>query len=291
MRYPIREPNRGEIVAVHQVPRLPSGKRDPDHEPWWEGPDNKAGIARLGLKVRDLPLYGAAAAHRWDLDQPVIVCEGEGATLALVRGGWQACGTFGAAACPSREPLMILAGHRVLLWPDADDAGRKHMLAVARALGEPGDIVGYPLEWIAWPAAGIGGDAADAIATGTDVAELVAAAGPVPLDTALSGGEVIEFEPRHKVRARFGPAIHKRPIETFNDAVPVTEVLRRDFGIEARPGRGLRCPFHEDRSPSLSVLPDDRRAYCHAPTCWANNNGRGRDAWDLAHQAIGEAVR
>lgn len=65
--YPIRDPEHGEIVAVHRVPRLDNGKRDPDREPWWEGPDGKPGIKRLGLRVEDLPLFGAAAAHRWDL--------------------------------------------------------------------------------------------------------------------------------------------------------------------------------------------------------------------------------
>jgi hypothetical protein len=290
-RYPVREPNRGEIVALHQVPRLANGKRDRGREPWWEGPDGRPGIDRLGIKVRDLPLYGAAAAHRWDLDQPVIVCEGEGATLALVRAGWQACGTFGAAACPNREPLMILAGHRVLLWPDADDAGRKHMLEVGQTLGEPGEIAAS-IRWITWPAAGIGGDAFDAVATGADVTTLVAAAGDVPLPESKPA-EVIEFgmiEARRKVRSsprRWMPA--ESPIERFNAAVPVSEVLRRDYGLEARPGRAVRCPFHDDRHPSLSVLPDDRRAYCHAPTC--RLSGRGADAWALAHMAIGAVAR
>jgi hypothetical protein len=184
--FPIREPNRGAVVAVHVRTDGLSGKRF-----MWQLPDGTIGLA--GLYTADLPLYGAAAAHRWDLDLPVIVTEGEKAASELVKAGWQACGTVtGAAVCPNREPLMILAGHRVLLWPDADDAGRMHMLKVAQTLGEPGDIVGYPLEWIVWPAAGIGGDAADAIATGADVAGLVANAAPVPLPEPTPG-ELIDF--------------------------------------------------------------------------------------------------
>jgi len=268
-RFPIREPNRGEVVAVHVRQDGPDGKRM-----HWERPDGTIGLD--GLRTADLPLYGAAAAHRWDVERPVLVVEGEKAASALVRAGYQAAGTVtGAAGCPGSEPLMILAGMEAVLWPDADEAGRRHMQAVAEMLGEPGDIVGHPLRWIAWGSDGA--DAADALEAGVDVDALVAGAGPVP---PAIRAEVVPFRRE----------THRRPsgeseIERFNSRVPVTEVLRREFGIEARPGRAVRCPYHEDRHPSLAILPDDLRAYCHAPTCWAHNGGRGRDAWDLATAA------
>jgi DNA primase len=287
-RYPIREPNRGQVIAFHVRTDDPDGK-----SMHWELPDGTANLN--GLRTADLPLYGAAAAHRWDLDAPVIVTEGEKAASALVKAGWQACGTVtGAAGCPNREPLMILAGHRVLLWPDADEAGLMHMLKVARTLGEPGDIIGYPLGWIVWPAAGIGGDAYDALATGTDVAALVVAAGdpPLPEPTPAELIEFSEIERRRRTRVgRYLPTPPASPIEQFNSSVRVSEVLRRDFGLEARPGRAVRCPFHDDRHPSLSILTDDRRAYCHAPSCWAHGSGQGRDAWDLAHAVTGAVAR
>lgn len=287
-RFPIREPNRGEIVAVHVRRDGPAGKGYA-----WQLPDGTIGLN--GHRTADLPLYGAAAAHRWSLDLPVIVTEGEKAASALVKAGWQACGTVtGAAGCPNHEPLMILAGHRVVLWPDADEAGTMHMVKVARAIGEPGDIVGYPIGWISWPAAGVGGDAYDALATGADVAALVANAGAVPMP-APTPAELIEFsaiEGRRKVRTSPRRGLpQESPIDRFNNAVEVTEVLRREFGLEARPGRAVKCPFHEDQHPSLSILKDDRRAYCHTPTCWAHNNGRGRDAWDLAHAASAAVAR
>jgi hypothetical protein len=284
MKYPIREPNHGEVLALHIRTDGPDGKRMS-----WELPDGTIGLD--GHRTADLPLFGAAAAHRWDLDQPVIVTEGEKAASALVKAGWQACGTVtGAAGCPNREPLMILAGHRVLLWPDADPAGAMHMLKVARTLGEPGDIAAS-IGWIVWPAAGVGGDAYDAVATGADVAALVASAADPPLQgpTPAELIDFIQIETRRRNRVTGYQVTPESPIERFNAAVRVSEVLRRDYAIEARPGRAVRCPFHDDRHPSLSILPDDRRVVCHAPTC--RLAGRGADAWDLAHLATGAVAR
>lgn len=280
-RYPIRRPTDGNVIAFHVRTDGPEGKAM-----HWELPDGTPNLN--GLRTAALPMYGAAAAHRWDLDAPVIVTEGEADCSALVKAGWQAAGTVtGAAGCPSREPLMILAGHRVYLWPDADEAGTMHMLKVARALGEPGDIIGYPLGWIVWRDAPPRGGAADYLSAGGDVAALLASAGAPPIP---APAELIEFsaiEQRRRVRTSRRREPSESPIDRFNASVTVSEVLRRDYGIEARPGRAVRCPFHDDRHPSLSVLPDDRRAYCHAPTC--RLSGRGADAWELAHLA-GEAV-
>jgi len=269
MRFPIREPNRGEVVAYHVREDGPDGKRL-----WWERPDGSIGLD--GTRTADLPLYGAAAAHRWDVERPVLVVEGEKAASALVNAGYQAAGTVtGAAGCPDREPLMALAGMEAVLWPDADEAGRRHMQAVTAMLGEPGEIVGHRLRWIEWGSDG--DDAADAIEAGVELDALIRDAGPVP---PAIRADIVPFR-RETYRHASGGA----EIERFTSRVPVTEVLRREFGIEARPGRAVRCPYHQDRHPSLSILPDDRRAYCHVPTCWAHNAGRGRDAWDLATAA------
>ena len=281
-RYPIREPIRGQVIAFHVREDGPEGKRLS-----WERPDGSIGLD--GLHTADLPLYGAAAAHRWDLDRPVIVTEGEKAASALVKAGWQAVGTVtGAAGCPNREPLMVLAAHRVLLWPDNDAAGALHMLKVRRMLGEPGTIAAS-IGWITWRDAPEHGDAADALDAGVDIAILVAEAGdpPMPQPTSAELIEFSEVERRRRVRTPRPHRATRSPIETFNEQVPVSEVLRRDYGIEARPGRAVRCPFHDDRHPSLSVLPDDRRVVCHAPAC--RLAGRGADAWALAHM-VGEAV-
>jgi len=265
-RYPIREPNRGEVLAYHVREDGPDGKRM-----WWERPDGSIGLD--GLRTADLPLYGAAAAHRWDVERPVLVVEGEKAASALVKAGYQAAGTVtGAAGCPDREPLMVFADMEAVLWPDADEAGRRHMQAVAAMLSEPGEIVGHPLRWIEWGSDGA--DAADAQEAGVDVDALIAGAGPVPPAVPkLSDNRTVSDG--------------DSPIARFVTEVPVSEVLASRWGVvNAAPGRSVRCPAHDDRSPSLSIARDDRRAWCHAPSCqFYGPNGRGVDAWDLTQLA------
>lgn len=53
----------------------------------------------------------------------------------------------------------------------------------------------------------------------------------------------------------------------------------------AAPGHTNRCPAHDDKMASLSVLPDDARAVCHAPGCILNNNERGRGTAELRRLA------
>jgi hypothetical protein len=71
-------------------------------------------------------------------------------------------------------------------------------------------------------------------------------------------------------------------IAAFNEAYPVSSVLEELWGVEnAEPGRSIRCPAHDDVHPSLAIFDDDRRVLCYAPECVLNNDGRGRDAYDL----------
>lgn len=274
-RFAIRATD-GQVLAYHCRDDGPSGKRM-----WWELPDGTLGLG--GLRTEDLPLFGVAAVERWDLDEPVIVCEGEKAALALARAGWQAVGTVtGASGCPSRESLMPLLAMPVVLWPDADEAGRQHMLRVATILGDAGEGISTSTRWIAWPDAPPGGDAADAVAAGADIAALVAAAGLV------IGDAPDEPPPRRRGPVTRPPRRDKAgesPIERFNAAVTVTTVLARQYGLDAVPGRTVRCPAHEDRHPSLSIARDDQRVWCHAAGCPLNDGGRGADAWALASLA------
>ena len=50
-------------------------------------------------------------------------------------------------------------------------------------------------------------------------------------------------------------------------------------------GMGL-CPFHDDRTPSFSILPGDKRFYCHAASCRARGSVfdfiRRMHGWSLA---------
>jgi hypothetical protein len=267
----------GHAEAIHQ--RTDRGPKDKDFAWWSLGPDGQPVASLQGRKVESLPLFGSQHVAKWDTSRRVFLVEGERDVLALAEVGHRALGTLGAAIMPAPGALAVLVGLHVALWPDNDAAGQQHMLKIARAI-EP---AAASLRWVTWRAAPAGGGAADYLAAGLRMEDLKLVPVPAPEPTQL-----IHFEARRKFRARFGP-INGRPIEAFNNQVGVSEVLRRDFGIEARPGRAVRCPFHDDRHPSLSILSDDRRVVCHAPTC--RLAGRGADAWDLAHLATGAVAR
>lgn len=65
-RYAIREPNKGAVIAYH----VRHDDADGSKRFSWELPDGTSGLG--GIRTADLPLFGAAAAHRWDCDEPVI---------------------------------------------------------------------------------------------------------------------------------------------------------------------------------------------------------------------------
>lgn len=126
-RYEIRDAD-GELIAVHVRIDGPNGKTFR-----WERPDGTPGLG--GLKVDDLPLYGSELIGTFDPQKFVVLVEGEKACLALRHRGHQALGTVcGANVTPSPEVLSVLKGFRVLLWPDADEAGLRHATGLARRL-------------------------------------------------------------------------------------------------------------------------------------------------------------
>ena len=168
--YPIRGLD-GEPVAVHVRTDTPSDKRMT-----WQRPDGTVGLN--GTASKDLPLFGSEHLPKWDTSRPVIVTEGEKAAVELRHAGFRALGTVtGASTAPSVAVLQALRGHHVILWPDNDDAGRKHMRMVAeRLVGVAGSV-----RLLTWPDAPAHGDAADvlAIEAATDVDALIAAAVPL----------------------------------------------------------------------------------------------------------------
>lgn len=272
VRYPLLDP-RGRLVATHARQLDANGRKV---RVWWER-DGSPGLH--GIRTEDLPLYGAQLAHRWDRERPIIVAEGEPAAQALLGAGWQAVGTVtGAEGCPSSESLSVLDDCHVILWPDADEAGTRHMQRIAARL----DGIATSARLLSWLDAPPGGDAADALSAGVSVGELLASARSVePLP---------QPAPRRAARPRSTPAPADSPIARFKAAWTVSAVLAGRWGVvNAAPGRNVRCPAHEDRSPSLSIARDDGRVWCHAPGCLLANDGRGRDAWDLERLAGGTA--
>jgi hypothetical protein len=66
----------------------------------------------------------------------------------------------------------------------------------------------------------------------------------------------------------------------------ISALLATHFGLQARPGKVVKCPAHDDNSPSLTVFPDDRRIICHSTGCEWYNNGHGLGTYQL-RQIIG----
>ncbi len=134
-RYPLRDRN-GKVVAVHVRKEKPGGK-----EGRWKLPSGELGLN--GTKLADLPLYGSEKLAEWPEDRPVAVVEGEKSADALNGAGViLALGTVtGAGGTPGHEALEVLRGREVILWPDADEPGRKHMRRVAERLEGVAELV------------------------------------------------------------------------------------------------------------------------------------------------------
>ncbi len=187
-RYELRDAS-GLLVAVHCRRDGPDGK-----SMWWELPDGTLGLGTM--PVADLPLYGIERLDAFA--STVVIVEGEKAAEALWNVGITAVGTVtGAHTTPSPDVLAELGGRRVILWPDADDVGRKHMAAIAELIAGLGCAV-----TIVEPPADVspGWDAADAIAEGRDVAALLA--GPPPPTLAEALADIEQFLRRYVVFAR-----------------------------------------------------------------------------------------
>lgn len=69
-------------------------------------------------------------------------------------------------------------------------------------------------------------------------------------------------------------------IKAFNDNNTISGVLMAN-GYKGIPGRSVRCPMHDDSTPSLSISRDDGRGYCFNQSCILWHDGYGVDAYEL----------
>ncbi len=126
--YEVRD-RRGSLAAVHKRVDRPDGSKSFV----WLGPDGSVGLA--GIRVDQLPLYNMHLLDSWSVDDPIVIVEGEKSADALMSIGIRALGTVtGASSTPSQDVLGALKGRAVVLWPDADRAGRDHMQRIAVAI-------------------------------------------------------------------------------------------------------------------------------------------------------------
>ena len=127
-RYEVRDA-AGELQAIHIRRNTPGGKLMS-----WASPADPSGLG--GRRADSLPLYRSERVAEWPLDTWIVVTEGESDCDALAALDVPSMGTVtGAATCPTVEALRDIAeGRQFILWPDNDDAGRAHMVAVGANL-------------------------------------------------------------------------------------------------------------------------------------------------------------
>ena len=161
--WPAYDAVTGEEVSKH----IRIDKRDGKKVVFW----NPGGIA-----VADLALYRESVITGDDFKElVVVVSEGESATDSLAdiekSHGIIAVGTVtGAGVLPSDDALKILINRKVILWPDNDASGTHHMGMISSRL----HVLGCKeIRIVQWTDAPAGGDAADAIAYGVDIGELL----------------------------------------------------------------------------------------------------------------------
>lgn len=148
--YPIRDHNNN-VIALHK--RDDSGTKK---KIWFETPDGKRSLG--DRKASSLPLWGSEVVATLPDTVPIVICEGEKAACSLTDRGIPAVGTVtGASNTPEKEVLEVLSGRSVILWPDADDEGYKHMQRIGKQLL----LMQCSVQWFEWEGAEEKADAAD----------------------------------------------------------------------------------------------------------------------------------
>jgi hypothetical protein len=143
----------GRVVAIHE--RWEGGRSDKRF--LWKHPNGR--YSRNGeIKARTLPLYGSEHVKDLPPGAPVVLAEGEKARDALAAAHLPALATVtGASGTPEPESLEVLRGRSVILWPDADDEGLRHMQRIAQRL----QGIASEVRIFEWREAPPKGDAAD----------------------------------------------------------------------------------------------------------------------------------
>lgn len=163
--YPYRLPDGSLIGYVLRCEIEGGGKFTPQIT-YCAGPDGERAWAMVSLP-EPRPLLGADELARRPGD-PVLVVEGEKAWAAAreLAPQYVAVTWPGGTAVAGRATWSLLAGRRVLIWPDADAEGLRAAASILEALTASGckvrliDVAGLAKGW----------DAADALEDGMDPA-------------------------------------------------------------------------------------------------------------------------
>jgi hypothetical protein len=165
--YEVRD-RTGRVCAYHVRVDMPDGgKRFA-----WRSSDGTPGLN--GTSPAELPLYGTHLLDQWAADARIVIVEGEKAADALLAQGIPALATYGVSAAPVLAVLREVSRRHVVLWPDADLVGQRHMTETAERLGGIAATVAIAT----WPDAPAKGDAYDYLLSGADPYDIIDASEP-----------------------------------------------------------------------------------------------------------------
>jgi DNA primase len=190
-------------------------------------------------------------------DQPerIVICEGEFDRLVLETKGFRGVtSTGGAGAFPEEWARFFFGIPEVYVCFDLDDAGKQGAERVARFI-QHARIVTLPAE------VGEKGDLTDYFVrlkhTAADFEALLKKAEP------LSEERIERSQPPAPYPA-LSPRGYKR-VQGAKQLVGIAVVVGAYVNLQPA-GRVLmgRCPFHEDRRPSLAVFPLTNTYHCFA---------------------------
>jgi hypothetical protein len=131
-------PLPGPVEAIYRYTDPDSGTielavlryRDADRKAFCQATPVEGGWVRRGVKEAR-PLYNRTRVRG---AEHVVVCEGEKCVHALHQAGIVATTSPGGAKAADKADWSPLAGKRVCLWPDNDEAGMRYADAVQAAL-------------------------------------------------------------------------------------------------------------------------------------------------------------
>ncbi len=217
-------------------------------------PDDKSdGPKVLSSRGTSAELYG------WEVlrlnPKRVVICEGEFDRLVLEANGFDAVTSTGGAGTFRKEWAAAFAAiPNVCICFDRDEAGRHGALRVGQMISHA-RIVELPEE------VGESGDVSDFFVrlrrTANDFVALLAEARPAP--------PLAREETKRTPSPASGEAASqlRAEIERIKREVRIEDVV--DCYLQLRKAGKTyvgRCPFHDDRVPSLTLYPDQGTFHC-----------------------------
>lgn len=208
-------------------------------------------------------------------NDPAMVCEGEWCADALVQRGTLTT-TSGAAESAAKADWQALAGRRVTIWPDFDEAGQRYADAVAAALRAQ-DCTVFIIDVAALDLPPKG-DAVDWLAAHPDATAAEIAALPVVATSAAVGASAATGDGWPEPKPIQG-ALH--PVPAFDAQILLPEALRDWIMDEAD---RMPCPPDFVAAAALVVLgaligarcaikPKSRDSWLIVPNLWGGNVG------------------